>query len=242
MTIQFKPSIVGGIVTLVCIPLFIHLGNWQYNKAMQKQALQTSFDSSLNAAPIALPTNLSSYEALKYKTVQIQGSFEPKYAFLLDNMMYQENAGYHVITPLRLKDSNVLVLVNRGWIPALEKHAQLPAINTPSEIQTLIAKVILPSNQFFSLESDTSSTSAEPWPAVWQNLDMKKFAKVTNVKVMPIILRLEPNSKGGDFVRDWPAPVEDITKNIGYAYQWYGFAVAAFAIFLFTSIKRNKKV
>ena len=242
MTIQFKPNIFGGIFTIICIPLFIHLGNWQYNKAMQKQALQTSFDLSLNAAPIALPTNLSSYEALKYKTVQIQGSFEPKYAFLLDNMMYEESAGYHVITPLRLKDSNVLVLVNRGWVPAQENHAQLPIINTPSESQTLIAKVILPSNQFFSLENDVTLTNTQPWPTVWQNLDMKKFAKGSGLKVLPIILRLEPNSMGSDFVREWPAPVENITKNIGYAYQWYGFAVAAFAIFLFTSIKRDKKV
>ena len=242
MNIQFKPSIVGGIVTLICIPLFIHLGNWQYNKAMQKQALQASFDASLNAAPIAFPTGLSNYETLKYKTVHVEGTFEPKYAFLLDNMMVQESAGYHVFTPFRLKDSHLLVLVNRGWTPALENHAQLPVINTPSEMQTLIAKVILPSNKFFSLENNKTSNNTQPWPAVWQNLDMKKFANDSGLVVMPIILRLEPSSAGSNFVRAWPAPVEDLTKNIGYAYQWYGFAVAAFAIFLFTSIKRNRKV
>ena len=134
------------------------------------------------------------------------------------------------------------MLVNRGWTPALENHAQLPVINTPIEMQTLIAKVILPSNKFFSLENNKTSNNTQPWPAVWQNLDMKKFANDSGLVVMPIILRLEPNSAGSNFVRAWPAPVEDLTKNIGYAYQWYGFAVAAFAIFLFTSIKRNRKV
>lgn len=237
---QFKFNVLGGIVTLICIPLFIHLGNWQYNKAMQKQALQSRFDASLNAAPITLPIGLTSYEDWKYKSVKIQGSFEPKYAFLLDNMMYQERAGYHVITPLRLKDSNTLVLVNRGWVPALERHDQLPVIHTPSDVQTIIAKVILPSNKFFSLESDTDALNNQTWPTVWQNLNMQKFMQLSKISVMPIVLRLEPNSEGSSFIREWPAPVEDITKNIGYAYQWYGFAVAAFAIFIFTSIKRKK--
>ena len=240
VNIQFKPSFIGGVVILICMPLFIHLGNWQYDKAMQKQALQSSFDASLNAPPIALPLALKSYEALRYKTVQVQGSFEPKYGFLLDNMMYQERAGYHVITPMRLKNSNLVVLVNRGWVAAQDSHAQIPFIQTPRGLQTITAKVILPSHKFFSLEAPTDSTNILFWPTVWQNLDMKKFAKASGIEVMPIILRLEPNSEGGGFIREWPAPVEDITKNIGYAYQWYGFAVAAFAIFLFVSIKRKK--
>ncbi len=242
MNIRFKPSFLSIAVTIVCIPLFIHLGNWQYNKAMQKQALQNQFDiAALHSEPTELPLTLNDYAPLKYKLVKVYGHFEPKFSFLLDNMVYEDRVGFYVMTPFRIEKTKQLVLVNRGWLQALKIHADLPVIETPADIQTIIAKVMIPSNQFFSLENTQQAIDKNEkiWPVVWQNLDMKKLSQLSSVSWLPLVLRLEPNSTGSNYVRDWPAPVENIVKNIGYAYQWYGFAAATLAIFLFTSIKRK---
>jgi surfeit locus 1 family protein len=39
-------------------------------------------------------------------------------------------------------------------------------------------------------------------------------------------------------VRNWQIPAERITTNIGYAYQWFGFSVAALLIYLYMSISK----
>ena len=62
---QFRPTLVGTLVTICCIPLFIILGLWQYNKAEQKQALQAQYDASSSHQAESIPDDLSNPEALR---------------------------------------------------------------------------------------------------------------------------------------------------------------------------------
>jgi surfeit locus 1 family protein len=55
---------------------------------------------------------------------------------------------------------------------------------------------------------------------------------------MPVVVRLDPEAPGG-YVRDWPKPAERIATHIGYAYQWFGFAVATLCIYLYVSFRKK---
>jgi len=107
---------------LACGALFIHLGQWQQGKAERKQAAQTQLETRAQRGTIAFPATLISaptdLDALNYAPVTVRGRFETDRQFLVDNRIYQEQAGYHVITPLRIAGSDVRLLVNRGWLPA----------------------------------------------------------------------------------------------------------------------------
>ena len=59
--------------------------------------------------------------------------FVPQFTILLDNKVYRGRPGYFVVTPLRLSGSSVHVLVNRGWIAAGARRADLPSVPTPAE-------------------------------------------------------------------------------------------------------------
>ena len=51
----FKPTLIGTLITLVCIPLFIKLGLWQYNKAQQKLAIHEAYDQAKLDEPLKFP-------------------------------------------------------------------------------------------------------------------------------------------------------------------------------------------
>lgn len=241
---QFKPTLIGTVVTLICIPVFIKLGFWQYNKAMFKQSIQDEYNKSALNGALDLVDHTQALEALQYQKVKVFGEYSTKYQILIDNRIESDQAGFHVITPLKIQNSNQYVLVNRGWIQGKDKHTDIPAFNTPEGMQEIEGMVWKPSKKIFTLEDkNQSSPTSQNWQLVWQNLDMDKYEKSAQIDVLPVIIKLDPQSNAGGFVRNWQMPAERIMTNLGYAYQWFGFAFAALAIYLYMSIKRiNKQI
>jgi len=220
---------------MICIPLFIKLGLWQYNKAELRKEIQSSYNASLDQDALVLPDNLTDVDAWKYKKVKVKGQYETKYQILLDNQVEENVAGFHVITPLRLDGSNDYVLINRGWVAGGANHTDIPTINTPDYSLEIIGFVWVPSKKIFSLESDNEKSS---WKTVWQHMDMERYQKSIPIHILPLVIKLDSKSNAGGFVRKWQLPASKIATNMGYAYQWFGFTIASILIFLFTSIKK----
>jgi surfeit locus 1 family protein len=247
----FQPTLIGIILTLICIPLFIKLGLWQYNKAQQKQAIHEAYDQAKLDEALIFPLGLidnkqSNMDGWNYKKVAVQGVYETKYQFLLDNQVEGDRVGYHVITPLKIDNSSEYVLVNRGWILGKDTHTELPIFATPLGKQTVSGQVWIPSKKIFTLENKDDLTEVnrksvnQPWQPVWQNMDMDKYKRSVPLIISPLAIKLDQNSHAGGFVRNWQIPAERITSNLGYAYQWFGFAMAALLIFLYMSTTEIK--
>ena len=235
----FRPTWVGALITVVCIPLFIYLGQWQYEKAATKQQLQQRLDSFMHEAPVDLPEKITAAEEWKYRRVRVEGVYEPRYQIILDNQVENGRAGYHVITPLKIGGSDKYVLVDRGWIPAEANHRDMPVVITPVGSHVVTGNVWVPSSKFYSLEKPQQQTDSA-WQPLWQNMDMKRYAATAPITVLPIVIRLDADSEAGGFSRNWPAPAERLETHIGYAYQWFGFAVAAFIIFIVVSFRKKE--
>ena len=240
----FKPSLLGILLTIFCIPLFIKFGLWQYHKAEQKQLIQDAYNQSKTDSALAFPLDLNGQAELliedwKYKKVTVSGVYDTKHQFLLDNQVEGERAGYHVITPLKIENTSEYVLINRGWILAKDHHNEVPTFDTPTGIQKITGQVWLPSKKIFSLENKTeSAVNNKSLQAVWQNMDIAKYQHLVPFTVSPVAIKLDPASEGGGFVRNWQVPVERIATNMGYAYQWFGFALATLLIFMYMSISK----
>ena len=233
---NFRPSLIGTVATLALIPLFIHLGQWQYSKAMMKQDLQNQYQVNAQQQDANLPNDFSDTQTLRYKNVLVRGEYLTQYQILLDNQVEGEVAGYHVITPLKLSSRNQVVLIDRGWIPALANHSDLPNVETPADEQKVRGQIWVPSQKFFSLQ--TATVKGDEWQTLWQNMDMKSYAKAVPFEVVPVVLRMSPDNAGG-FVRNWVRPDDRIQTHLSYAYQWFGFAIATLGIYLFVSFRRK---
>lgn len=221
------------------IPLFIAAGYWQWNKAALKTERQQQLDVRGTQPAVQIPlVQVSEPQTLHYRKIVARGHYEPQFQILIDNRTYREQAGYHVITPLRIEGSDIRLLVNRGWVPALAEHRLIPPIETPTGIVELVGTAVVPGARFFTLAKDSDQGKQE-WQNVWQNLDLTRYAGTVDFPVQPVVVQLDPASQPGGFVREWSRPDDRRQVNLGYALQWWAFAATTFVLWLVLNIRRE---
>lgn len=237
---RFETNWLSTLIVLVCIPLFIKLGLWQYHKAAIKQGIQDQYQASLNKKVAQLTDSLTTPEVLQFQQVQVAGHYETQYQILIDNQVEDSQAGFHVVTPFKIEGTEHYVLVNRGWVAGSADHQALPTFDTSTKMQEIKGMVWIPSSKIFTLEEkpNTVSEHKQPWTLVWQHLDMKKYHQKAPIQILDVIIKLDPAVTTDGFVRNWQMPPSKIMTNLGYAYQWFGFAFATLAIYLYSSVKR----
>lgn len=219
--------------------MFISFGQWQWNKASVKGSLQTLLDARSTEPPVQLSSALLDAQSLRYRRVVARGVYEPERQILIDNRIYREQAGYHVVTPLRIEGSETRVLVNRGWVAALAEHHRTPEIATPDGLVEVSGMAIVPGTRFYTLGADAANPGAE-WQRVWQNLDLAGYGKRVSFPLQPVIIQLAPENAAGGFAREWPRPDERLEKHVSYALQWWGFAAATVAIWITANFRRKQ--
>lgn len=220
---------------LIVVATCLSLGQWQWHKAERKQALQNLLEHRGADPLIHLPRELVDGNSLRFRHVGVRGRYDAAHQILIDNRVQGERPGYHVVTPLKIEGSELHVLVNRGWVPAVDDRRHLPELPPPAGLQDLSAIAVLPGKRFFTLAPEAPQGS---WQTMWQNLDLERYRQAVSFPLQPVILQLDPSSPGG-YVRDWPRPDERIERHVGYALQWAGFALAAVGIWLFVNFKRT---
>lgn len=234
---QRLTTLLPTLAAILLVSLFVSLGQWQWNKASVKGSLQTLLDERNAQPPVHIPGTMVEPQTFRYRHVMAAGRYEPERQILIDNRIHREQAGYHVMTPLRLEGSEMRVLVNRGWIPALPEHSQIPQVDTPEGLVEISGMAIIPGKRFFTLGGEADSTA---WQRVWQNLDLQRYSQLLGVPLQPIVVQLAPDNGSGGFMREWPRPDDRLEKHLGYALQWWGFAATTVAIWLFVTFKRKK--
>lgn len=232
----FKPGWLGALILLVCVPIFIKLGLWQYHKAILKQQIQQQQKITLKGVLTTLPTgDFKDFVALEYKKVRIKGNYDPQKQILLDNQVEGNQAGFHVVTPLKIEGRDDYVLINRGWIAGGKNRNDIPAFETPEQRVEVVGQLWIPNSKVFTLESAEQKNANNQ---VWQYLDIPRYQKILP-NLLPVIIKLDAKSDAGGFVRHWQMSESKIVSHFGYAYQWFGFAVASILIYLFVSFKKR---
>lgn len=206
---------------------------WQWRKAETKTRLQTELDIRSHDAPIAMPVSPVDGETLRYRRVFVRGTYDASRQLLLDNQLNQEQAGYHVITPLKLAGSDMHVLVNRGWLAAPADHQVQPVADVPGGEVEVTGIAVMPPTRFFNLAPQPTGG----WESVWQNLDLERFRQAVSYPLQPVIVQLDPSAPGG-YVREWPRPDERADRHLSYALQWFGFAVSSLGIWAYFLMRR----
>ncbi len=234
---QFRPGLWQTLLMAVLMALFVSLGQWQLGKARTKEGAQARLDSQRTEPPVAISGRpIADPESLHLRQVAVQGEYEPAGQILIDNRVLNERAGFHVVTPLRVAgdERSVRVLVNRGWVAAPEGRHAAPAIATPSGPVMVTGTAVIPSTRIFALAPDTAAAGNS---AIWQNLDLARYRAAAAFPVQPVVILLGPDSGAGGFDRHWPRLDERHERHLSYALQWYGFAFASFAIWLWAALR-----
>lgn len=235
---EFTPRLIPTLVTIVFLPVLISLGFWQLDRAEQKREILRQYEQKIGIT-WNLNASTQQTDVTAYQHVEVTGRFDAEKQYLLDNKVYQGQAGYQVITPLVLQNSRKAVLVNRGWIPQTNSRNQLPPIPTPSSVLEIHGKLKLNVNNSFHLGE--SGVENDSWPRVIQWLDMAQIEKSLGYKVLPFVILQDADSPAG-FVRDWYIKKITPEKNTSYAVQWFALAIALVIIFLVVNTHKVKEV
>lgn len=222
----------GGLLLLVLLPVFTSLGLWQWDRWQDKMFRQATLTARSRGIPLAMPGQPAPAAELRDRRFSLRGEYDPTHQILIDNRLYREQAGYHVMTPLRLANSPpnapLYVLVNRGWLPAAAEHARIPVAPPPTGTVTLSGIAVRPGERFFTL----GAPPATGWQTVWQNLDWARFQRSVPYPLQPAVIELDAAIPGG-YLRHWPRPDAGAERHLAYALQWFGFALASLGIWLY---------
>jgi surfeit locus 1 family protein len=229
------------IVGLLLLVLFISLGNWQWQRAGEKQAILEAFEQGTEAHHRPLDLSVRSWEDLRFQPVEFRGRYLPERQFLLDNQIRDGRVGYRVITPAVHDASGRLVLVERGWVPREAQPGQLPDVvsGLPAGRGVIRGQVYVPFGEGYRIGAMDDGRAG--WPRVVQYMDFEAMGERLGGPVVPMTIRLDPDAPHG-YHRDWrPVLPMGAERHMAYAVQWYAMALALVVIAAILVIRRRSK-
>jgi len=231
----FAPRPFTTILAIVVMFGLVSLGRWQLRRADEKQALYDAFDRGSDATRAV---DLSTPSLTRYQHVTARGSYDDSRQILIDNMTdSQGHAGYFVITPFALASGGWL-LVNRGWVPLGASRAQLPEVHVGGGLRDVTGRADhLPTP---GIQLGTRAELKPPFPVVADfpsRGDIERLVHEAAWVRSTDVLLLDPGQPDG-YVRDWQPPGFPPMRNIAYAVQWFGLALALGVIYVVANLHR----
>jgi surfeit locus 1 family protein len=229
--------IVSLIITLFFCTLFIGLGCWQLQRASEQQQHTRILEQGARQGVLPIDAVIHLAKLDDYP-VQATGHFDNAHSILLDNRIYQDQAGYDVITPFQT-ETGLWLLVNRGWLPRGPDRTHLPSIPSISGNVEVTGRTHLPEHNIFLPEPHAQK--APLWPLRLAEVDVAMISHQLDHKFLPVTLRLdklEPTQQNADLPQDWQRPIRFTpARHRFYALQWFAFAGIAFGLYFTLTLR-----
>lgn len=223
---------------MVLIIACIALGQWQWNRHENRDAVITTIAKNYNTAPVpidqALPTTDTAFAPQQaWTSVTLTGHYVSDGTALLRNRPINSTPSVHVLVPFETTDGNIM-LVNRGWVP-YQNNANRPDLPMPPQGEVTIT---------VHLREDEPRTDRDaPLGQVQAiNIDQSLAAGAAYGKLDPNWAQGRTYQAYGSLSSEDPAPVAGISKlpkpdidprsHLSYAFQWWVFAVGALGGFI----------
>ncbi|MCW5598627.1 SURF1 family protein [Nitrosomonas sp.] len=233
MSYQFRPRWWAVILTLVFVAIFVRLGMWQLSRANEKIDRHEKIAQYAQEPIVTLPSSPIKLDDFLHRLVEVRGRFIKEHAIYLDNKIYQGRVGYEILAPLKMRNSELHVLVNRGWVASGGDRLNLPEIIFPDEEVDITGIVASPMVRAMQLTDEVASGN------LWVSLDFELYKEKTGLLLHPVLLLQQDNRIEDGLIRQWAQSDSGASKNIGYAFQWFFFALTLSIIFLILNVKRN---
>jgi surfeit locus 1 family protein len=232
----FAPRAWSVLLTAVALAAFVSLGNWQLGRAGDKRALEASFQAGSQSTVDA--TGLG-FEGLgRYQHVRLRGRYDGARQMLIDNMPSATGQpGYRVLTPLVRADGGGTALVDRGWVPLGASRAALPDVAVGAderEVTGILDVLPVPGLRV----GPAAAPGAATWPRVLLFPTEADVESTLGIDVESRIILLDQDIADG-FERRWrPALGFGPERHLGYAIQWFAFALVSMALFIALNLRQ----
>ena len=229
---KFNPGVRITIFFVIFAVVFFSLGIWQIERGQTKTQIMSEFENKLTKEPIYLNA-----ESKKWDRVLVSGKWENKKQLLIDNVIHRGIAGYKVLTPLRIDETNKLILVDRGWIKQNKFRDQLPDIQLPDDFESVSGTLEQPELGLVLSDELISNN----WPKISQTKNVEVISKAYTEEIFPMILLADPLLKNSlEYIKITPTNMTPI-KHYGYSSQWFLMFIVLCFMYIWYGLSRNAK-
>jgi surfeit locus 1 family protein len=216
------------------------LGVWQLGRAAEKIAFQAAQTQQEALAPIdgetlgAVQDTEVNRRGLIHRRIELKGRWLAEHTVYLENRQMKGRPGFLVMTPLKMAQTGVVILVQRGWAPrSFTDRSALPSL------QTQTGEVVVTGH-------------LAPWPSrlydfggveegsIRQNLDLPQYQQQTGLPLLEVsVQQTGPESEG--LLREWPVVASGVEKHYGYAFQWFGLSALIALLYVWFQIVQPRR-
>ena len=212
--------------------LFFSLGLWQIERGQAKTNLLDDFEKKILEKPSYI-----NQKSQKWDRVYVEGKWDSSKQILIDNVIRRGIAGYKVLTPLRMKETDQLILVDRGWIKQNTFRDQLPDIKL-FQIDEVVSGILEIPELGLVLSDDLVS---KEWPKISQTKNLGVIKNEYDENIFPMILLADPTLKNSlEYIKITPTNMTPI-KHYGYSAQWFLMFIVLCFMYVWYGYKRNAK-
>ena len=212
--------------------LFFSLGLWQIERGQAKTNLLDDFEKKILEKPSYI-----NQKSQKWDRVYVEGKWDSSKQILIDNVIRRGIAGYKVLTPLRMKETDQLILVDRGWIKQNTFRDQLPDIKL-IQIDEIVSGILEIPELGLVLSDDLVS---KEWPKISQTKNLGVIKNEYDENIFPMILLADPTLKNSlEYIKITPTNMTPI-KHYGYSAQWFLMFIVLCFMYVWYGYKRNAK-
>jgi surfeit locus 1 family protein len=235
MRIRFRFRWIPFLAASIVVAIAVALGQWQMHRAAYKEAIEVKLTARGLEKPVAMDSTQVKADDVEYRRIVVSGEFAHDWPIYLENRPYNGVAGFYLLMPLKIAESNSYVLIARGWLPRdPADRSKLPVITTPPGIVRIEGIARRNPGHLMQLGH---GNAVRP-NAILQNVEIADIAVASKWTMQPILIE-QSNDLHDGLVRNWPRPSSGIEKHYGYAIQWYGLAATAFIFFVVTGFRRE---
>ncbi|XP_043472386.1 surfeit locus protein 1 [Leptopilina heterotoma] len=224
-----------GYSLLIIPALTFYLGTWQIKRRKWKLGLLDEIKNKFNLEPRELPTDLGDLENLDYVPIKVKGTYlhdkeliiGPR-SLISDNFGQSERnkslistssqRGFLVITPFKLENRDLTILINRGWVPEQYKSpskrpsSQIKGVQEVTGILRLSEKkpTFVPENKL----SDNM--------LYYRNVE--EIADFLNAAPVYLDLKFD-NKKSNSVIISGQTRISLRNEHMSYAITWYSLSL-----------------
>jgi surfeit locus 1 family protein len=239
---EFNITLIPTISFIVACICFILLGFWQLDRANEKNSKNSNYTlrQADNSIDLNKELSIENEETLLWRRTIVNGSFLNKKSIILDNQILNKIAGFNVLTPYQIKDSQYIVLINRGWQPNLARRDLIPNIQSIEGDVVIKGHIAKFPTSGISLGQENIETLNSSVFRM-QKLEIDELRHFLTFNLLPYMIYLDPLiDKGNYSTFKLPAPGSE--KNYGYAFQWFAFAFTLLIIFIKIGVRRKNVI
>jgi cytochrome oxidase assembly protein ShyY1 len=196
---------------LVLMLIMSGLSYWQWTRHLEKLDLIKAMDQRLLLPPVPIqnyskeinsdpPINseisneMPAWKSLVHRRLIIEGDYDYEHEMVLRNRRYANQPGVMILTPLKIKDTDQWILVNRGYVPLnLADRQNRLQFQKNSGTVSFVALIKEDNPRKFLAPQDPPAGSNFPWVDAWLRVDLGNINKQLPFRLLPIYCEVMPS-------------------------------------------------